>query len=284
MFHPDVGLPDPEKGQNTRAEITGKSSECEISTESKTEECWASDVNTQMMPLKSEYLIAEKESVSLKYHNKISSSSRQLLSEETAFEYITEIANRLSLSATMADQAFTLFMQVCLKKTLNVTRTKILASACLFTACRKAGVPRSFKEFQNVSQFSLKQLGRSFKLVLKALETNVASVSTEDYNSRFCSDLGLNKDVQRLASYIACRMMELNLFSNRSPVTVSAASIYMASQAFAENKSHSEVARVTGANTSNLKLVCKAAVSQALELFPPGFVFCIADDMQQKSS
>lgn len=54
--------------------------------------------------------------------------------------------------------------------------------------------------------------------------------------SRFCSNLGLPKQVQMAATYIARKAVELDLVPGRSPISVAAAAIYMASQASAEKK------------------------------------------------
>lgn len=54
--------------------------------------------------------------------------------------------------------------------------------------------------------------------------------------SRFCSNLSLPKQVQMAATYIARKAVELDLVPGRSPISVAAAAIYMASQASAEKK------------------------------------------------
>lgn len=41
-----------------------------------------------------------------------------------------------------------------------------------------------------MSRISKKEIGRCFKLILKALETNVDLITTGDFMSRFCSNLG----------------------------------------------------------------------------------------------
>lgn len=55
---------------------------------------------------------------------------------------------------------------------------------------RQEGVPRTFKEICAVSKISKKEIGRCFKLILKALETSVDIITTADFMSRFCSNLG----------------------------------------------------------------------------------------------
>lgn len=93
-----------------------------------------------------------------------------------------------------------------------------------------------FLEICAVSRISKKEIGRCFKLILKALETSVDLITTGDFMSRFCSNLGLPKQVQMAATHIARKAVELDLVPGRSPISVAAAAIYMASQASAEKR------------------------------------------------
>lgn len=115
-------------------------------------------------------------------------------------------------------------------KNLKGRANDAIASACLYIACRQEGVPRTFKEICAVSKISKKEIGRCFKLILKALETSVDLITTADFMSRFCSNLGLPNSVQRAATHIARKAGELDIVSGRSPISVAAAAIYMASQ------------------------------------------------------
>lgn len=123
-----------------------------------------------------------------------------------------------------------LFKQVHDGKNLKGRANDAIASACLYIACRQEGVPRTFKEICAVSKISKKEIGRCFKLILKALETSVDLITTADFMSRFCSNLGLPNSVQRAATHIARKAGELDIVSGRSPISVAAAAIYMASQ------------------------------------------------------
>lgn len=97
-------------------------------------------------------------------------------------------------------------------------------------------LPVSSAEICAVSRISKKEIGRCFKLILKALETSVDLITTGDFMSRFCSNLGLPKPVRMAANFIARKAVELDLVPGRSPISVAAAAIYMASQASAQKK------------------------------------------------
>ncbi len=60
-----------------------------------------------------------------------------------------------------------------------------------FLVQRQEGVPRTFKEICAVSKIGKKEIGRCFKLILKALETSVDTITTSDFMPRFCSNLGM---------------------------------------------------------------------------------------------
>lgn len=86
------------------------------------------------------------------------------------------------------------------------------------------------QEICAVSKISKKEIGRCFKLILKALETQVDLITTGDFMSRFCSNLGLPTFAQKAATHIARKAVDLDIVPGRSPISVAAAAIYMASQ------------------------------------------------------
>lgn len=102
------------------------------------------------------------------------------------------MADRINLPKTIVDRANNLFKQVHDGKNLKGRSNDAKASACLYIACRQEGVPRTFKEICAVSKISKKEIGRCFKLTLKALATSVDLITTADFMSRFCANLGKN--------------------------------------------------------------------------------------------
>ena len=50
-----------------------------------------------------------------------------------------------------------------------------------------------------------------------------------DLMSRFCAHLGLEASIEKLAKHIAARTKELDLAPGRSPISIAAAAIYLAS-------------------------------------------------------
>lgn len=91
--------------------------------------------------------------------------------------------------------------------------------------------------------------------------------------SRFCSNLGLPATVQRAATHIARRAVDLDIVPGRSPISVAAAAIYMASQASADKKSQKEIGDIAGVADVTIRQSYKLMFPKAAELFPEGFKF-----------
>ena len=199
---------------------------------------------------------------------KVSSSDRTL---NKAFITISNMCDRINLPKTIIDRANNLFKMVSDGKNLNLKgrANDAIAAACLYIACRQEGVPRTFKEIEAVSTVSKKEIGRRFKLILKAHDTSVELITSGDFMSRFCGTLFLSRDVQKAATSIAKKAVDLDIV-RMSPISVAAAAIYMASQASDDKRTRREIADIAGVADETIKQSYKLMLHRAAELFPPG--------------
>merc|ERR1711992_13412 len=93
---------------------------------------------------------------------------------------------------------------------------------------------------------------------------NPDMIRTGDFMHRWCATLELPKDVQKAATDIA---------PGRSPISVAAAAIYMASQASCDKRSQKEIADIAGVADVTIRQSYKLMLPRAAELFPEGFKF-----------
>lgn len=198
----------------------------------------------------------------------MSSSDRTLIN---AFKEIGTMADRINLTRTIVDRANRLFKDVHDGKNLKGHSTDASASACLYIACRQEGVPRTFKEICAVSKIGKKEIGRCFKLILKALETSVDIITTSDFMPRFCCNLGLPINVQMAASHIGRKAVELDIVPGRSPISVAAAAIYMASHASEKKLTKKEIGDIAGVADVTIRQSYELMYPRAADLFPEDF-------------
>jgi len=91
--------------------------------------------------------------------------------------------------------------------------------------------------------------------------------------SRFCSTLTLPNSVQKAATSIARAAVDLDIVPGRSPISVAAAAIYMASQASEHKRPQKEIGDVAGVADVTIRQSYKLMYPRAEELFPKDFKF-----------
>merc|ERR1719410_2461024 len=227
-----------------------------------------SDLSTMMGPSSSGADTGEY----AKYNNRrqINATDRALIA---SFREISSMADRINLPGNIVDKAKANFKEVYESKSLKGRSNDAIAAACLYIACRQESVPRTFKEIVAVSTVSKKEIGRCFKLILKAHDTSVDLITTGDFMSRFCGTLSLSREVQKAATCIAKKAVDLDIVPGRSPISVAAAAIYMASQASDDKRTQREIADIAGVADVTIRQSYKLMLPRAAELFPPDFRF-----------
>lgn len=213
-------------------------------------------------------------STGTEYHNRnaMSSTNRTLLA---AIRDINEIADRVGLPRTITDEAASRFKAVHEAKRLRNRPRLAVASACIYIACRVDGAPRSFKELSSISGVQARDIAKCYKNILKISEKPELSmhVDSGDFMSRFCSNLSLPVEVQRVATQIAAAAKEKSITDGRNPTSIAAAAIYMASQASDTKRSQREISEVAGCAESTIKHSYRLMLSKAAELIPPDSQF-----------
>lgn len=178
-----------------------------------------------------------------------------------------------AMQSVVVDRASNMFRQIFDFKSLKRHNAKAIAAACVYIACRQEGVCQSFREICKVSEINRREIGRCFKLILKEFETNIALMTTSDLMRRLCCNLSLPENINRAARHIAEQADQLDMVSRRSPISVTAASIYMASQVSEEKRSEKEIGEIAGVSDVIIHQSYKMMYSKAHDLFPKDFEF-----------
>lgn len=209
-----------------------------------------------------------------------SSSDRQMTQ---ALMLIREMSDKINLARSIQDRAAKRFKEVLESKALRGRSQEAQAAACLYIACREEGVPRTFKEICAVSKVSKKEIGRCFRLITKTLETNLELITSADFMSRFCGNLSLPYPVQVAATRIAKKAVEMDLVAGRSPISIAAAAIFMASQAGSEKRNAKEIGEIAGVAEDTVRQTYRLLLPKATELFPAEFRFDTPIDQLPRS-
>jgi len=90
---------------------------------------------------------------------------------------------------------------------------------------------------------------------------------------RFCNHLEFTQEalIQKVAIFIAEKGKEICDVQSRSPISVAAASIYMAAAAAGENRSMKDVQEATGVMETTIRQIYKIMLLNSQDLLPSNF-------------
>jgi len=119
-------------------------------------------------------------------------------------------------------------------------------AACIYAACRSYNIPRTLDEISNASEVERKEIGRTYRFIIRKIKLKVTPSSPKDYISRFSSTLHLSPGTQNEALKILRKAEISELTSGRGPAGIAAAALYVAALINDEKKTQREVADVAG--------------------------------------
>lgn len=205
-----------------------------------------------------------------------------------AYVKISQMCDGYQLPKIVLDGAKEVYKLVYDEKPLRGKSQESIMAASIFIGCRKANVARSFKEIWALTNVPRKEIGKVFKIMDKIIrEKNAASpnaayytqdsiqttqTSAEDLIRRFCSHLGVNAQVTNGAEYIARRCKEVGVLAGRSPTTIAATVIYMASLVFGIDLPPSKISDKTGVSDGTIKTSYKYMYEEKEKLIDPYWV------------
>ncbi|KAK3353341.1 cyclin-like protein [Lasiosphaeria hispida] len=190
-----------------------------------------------------------------------------------AYRDIQSLTDSIGCGSQASNAAKHIFKLVEDNKALKGKSQEAVIAGCIFVACRQTNVPRTFRELHSLTKVSKKEIGRVFKQLESFLqkmggeaEVVKASVFNQQYQSkgstsavdlcaRYCSNLRFNNPVgvEHVATRLAAASATLADLAGRSPLSVAAACIYMASHLVGEPRSSKEISVVAGVSDGTVK-------------------------------
>lgn len=190
-------------------------------------------------------------------HNRITTNTRQTALLK-AYKEIKEIASRMSLPASIADDASLKFRRVHEQRPVKSKGHAAIAAICLFLACRDAGVGRLLKEISVVTGVQRSELNRAFKKVQKLhlfTRQNLSQrVDPAQLLERFVSELKLDYHVVTTAIRVIETARKLRLpLEGRDPSTIAGAAILLSTSIKpGDQRPLEDIARVTGVTAQTI--------------------------------
>ena len=179
-----------------------------------------------------------------KWQERVSTSIERNL--RLAMAELRVVASYLNLPNVVKDETARIYNYVLQRGLVRGRSMESVIAACLYTACRSYGIPRTLDEMATASDIERKEIGRTYRFIIRKLGIKVKQSSPKDYISRFSSVLKLSPKTQNDALKILRQAEKIELTSGRGPAGISAAALYVAALNNDEKKTQREVADIAG--------------------------------------
>jgi transcription initiation factor TFIIB len=117
-----------------------------------------------------------------------------------------------------------------------------VTAASIYIACRQCKIIRTLDEVARAAHISKKELGRNYRFLVRKIKTKVPHVGSQLHVSKLVNHLTFSGDTESIAMKILEKAVELRLTSGRSPASIAAAAIYIASKLTGEQRTQGEIA------------------------------------------
>jgi len=161
-----------------------------------------------------------------------------------ALSEITKIANNLSLPTSIFETASIIYRKAVREHLIRGRSIQGIGAASVYIACRQCGLIRTLDEIATASNIERKEIGRSYRFLVKELNYFIPPTSPSQYVSKFSNQLTMQGKVEEIAGKILRIARELKLTSGRGPTGIAAAASYIASVLTGERKTQREIAEI----------------------------------------
>jgi transcription initiation factor TFIIB len=179
-----------------------------------------------------------------KWQERVSTSIERNL--RLAMAELRRVASFLNLPTVVRDEASRVYNFVLQRGLVRGRSMESVIAACIYAACRSYNIPRTLDEIANASDVERKEIGRTYRFIIRKLGIKVTPSSPREYISRFSSILHLSPRTQNDALKILKKADTSELTSGRGPAGIAAAALYVAALINDEKKTQREVADVAG--------------------------------------
>jgi len=179
-----------------------------------------------------------------KWQERVSTSIERNL--RLAMAELRRVASFLNLPSVVRDESARVYNFVLQRGLVRGRSMESVIAACIYAACRSYNIPRTLDEIATASDVPRKEIGRTYRFIIRKLKIKVTPSSPKDYISRFSSILHLSPRAQNHALKILKKAEVAELTSGRGPAGIAAAALYVAALMNDEKKTQREVADVAG--------------------------------------
>jgi transcription initiation factor TFIIB len=163
-----------------------------------------------------------------------------------ALSELDRVAGQLRLPRNVREAASLIYRRTVEKGLTRGRSMETAAASAIYISCRQFGIPRTLNEMTEVTRCNRKEIGKSYRVIVRDLGIHLPPVNATDYVPRFTSLLGLSGTTEIKAVEILRQVVNEGMGSGKSPAGTAAAAIYTACLQEDANRTQIEISEVAG--------------------------------------
>ena len=165
------------------------------------------------------------------------------------------LADSLNLSKEVRKRAGSICADAAAMRFCRVTSRPVLAAAALYVACREYREPVTLRDLADASGSNPRDVGRCYSTILERMHIERPGLNGKSYVHRLTLKRQLSEEVYNLSGVLVRKAGSAGL-GVRIPMTLAAASLYVACCRMGENVTLAVVAEAAGVGEESVRECC----------------------------
>jgi transcription initiation factor TFIIB len=161
-----------------------------------------------------------------------------------ALSDLSKLASTLNLPKNILETASVIYRKAIKKRLIRGRSIHNVTAAAIYMSCRQCSIPRTLDEIADASNLSKKDIGRSYRFMVRELGAFVPPSTSRHYAARFSNRLAISGRAEGVAIKILETAKRMKLTSGRGPTGIAAAATYVATVLTNERKTQREIAEI----------------------------------------
>jgi transcription initiation factor TFIIB len=157
---------------------------------------------------------------------------------------ISKTGESIALPKNVLETASIIYRKAVKERLVRGRSIQGVTAAAVYMACRHCDLARSLEEIAIAFGIEKKEVGRSYRFLVKELDFFIEPMKPSQYITKFSNQLAMEGKVEEIAHKILIAAKILKLTSGRGPAGIAAATTYIASVLTGERKTQREIAEI----------------------------------------
>lgn len=174
---------------------------------------------------------------------------------------VDKLAVELSIPESVKGDSERICEDVVARNAAGRRSVPVIAASSLYTACRKNHAPITLKDLATATDSNPREIGRCYRSIINRMNLPPPNLNISTYAGRVAVAVKASDEATQLSLQIAKNSTDKGL-GGRNPMTLAAASVYLACLITGEDSRQSDVADAAGVSEVSVR-ECVKAMRQA---------------------